>query len=183
MKVFAAGALGAAIIALAASGYFFFIQTPAPPLPLGEEVPSSALTAARTAPQGMQEYNDGQYKFSLLYLESLQVSSVDEGGGASTITFQNPTAGQGFQVFVVPFFESQISDERFLRDIPTGVRDNAEDITVDGAQGVAFYSKDIMLGDTREVWFIKNNYLYEVTTLRPLEADLLEVLKTWTFLE
>lgn len=45
-----------------------------------------------------------------------------------------------------------------------------------------FFSKNIALGDTREVWFIKNGYLYEVTTLKSLDAWLTQILQTWKFL-
>ena len=182
MKIFGAVTLGVAVCAVAGYFLFIFIQAPAAPTPPADETVSTHALA-RVVPQGMREYNDGRYKFSLLYPEALEVNAVDEGGGASTITFQNPSAGQGFQIFIVPFFEAQITDERFKRDVPSGVRTNVEEVMVDGAKGSAFYSRDLVLGETREVWFIKGGYLYEVTTLKALEADLLEVLKTWQFLE
>lgn len=43
-------------------------------------------------------------------------------------------------------------------------------------------SKDAVLGDTREVWFIRNGYLYEVTTLKPLEGWLQDIVQTWKFI-
>jgi len=143
---------------------------------------TAALTAPRTAPAGYKEYYDAHYRFSLFYPESLTVQKFDEGGGAATIIFQNPGEAKGFQVFVVPYDGEQVSEERFRQDIPSGVRRNVQDVVVDGAKGAAFYSADPILGETREVWFIKNGHLFEVTTLKVLEADLLEVLGTWKFI-
>ena len=133
-------------------------------------------------PASYKKYQNAKYGFSILYPETLAQKEIDEGGNASTITFQNPAAGEGFQIFVVPFQGEQVSEERFRRDIPSGVKKNIEAVIVDGANGVAFYSTDLGLGETREVWFIKNGYLFEVTTLKILEADLLEVLRTWRFI-
>ena len=133
-------------------------------------------------PAGYKKYQNAKYGFSILYPETLAQKEIDEGGNASTITFQNPAEGKGFQIFVVPYSGGQISEERFRSDVPSGVRKNIEEVTVDGAKGAAFYSMDAFLGETREVWFIKNGYLFEVTTLKALEADLLEVLRTWKFI-
>ena len=180
--------LGVVVLAslAVASVYFLFFASPVSKNGATDvniaSTTDQAVVSVRAVPPGMREYTDQRYKFSLLYPEALEVNTVDEGGGASTITFQNPSAGQGFQIFIVPFFEEQITDERFKRDVPSGVRTNVEEVMVDGAKGSAFYSRDLVLGETREVWFLKGGYLYEVTTLKALEADLLEVLKTWQFL-
>ena len=130
-------------------------------------------------PAGYKKYQNAKYGFSILYPETLAQKEIDEGGNASTITFQNPAEGKGFQIFVVPYEGEQVSEERFRQDIPSHVRKNTEEVIVDGGKGAAFYSTDLGLGDTREVWFIKNGYLFEVTTLKALEADLLEMLRTW----
>ena len=136
----------------------------------------------RSAPLGSREYRDFAHQFSLFYPEALTVQEIDEAGGGSTILFQNPEAGVGFQIFIVGYSEPVVTEERFKKDIPSGVQTNKEDIIVDGAKGVAFYSLDLGLGETREAWFIKNGFLYEVTTPKPLEAHLLEVLKSWKFI-
>jgi hypothetical protein len=38
------------------------------------------------------------------------------------------------------------------------------------------------MGDAREVWFIKSGYLFEVTTYKPLDSWLSQILQTWKFL-
>lgn len=136
----------------------------------------------RTVPPGMKEYNNAQYQFSFFYPETLRVEEFDEGGGAATITFQNSTEGKGFQVFIAPYGEPQVSEERFKKDLPSGVRLGLSDMSIDGVTAAAFYSKNAILGETREVWFIHNGFLYEVTTLKSFEVWLSDILDTWQFL-
>lgn len=145
---------------------------------------SSSTEKLVSKPQaGWKQYQSERYGFSIDYPEGLIVKEFDEGGNASTITFQNIKESKGFQIFVVPFSGNEITDERFKKDVPSGVRTNTENITIDGASGAAFYSKDPILSQTREVWFIKNNFLYEVTTIREHEAWLLEIMNTWRFIK
>jgi hypothetical protein len=129
----------------------------------------------------MREYQSTAYHFSLLYPNYLKVSTFDEGGGATTITFQNPEKGQGFQIFIVPYGESQVSEQRFKYDEPSGVRNNLKNIVVDGASGDAFYSTDATIGETREVWVVHGGFLYEITTHKLLDAWLGGILQTWRF--
>ena len=77
---------------------------------------------------------------------------------------------KGFQIFIVPYTGSQVTEARFKQDEPSGARTSFSDVTVDGAAGAAFDSTDVALGETREAWFIHGGYLFEVTTLKPLES-------------
>jgi hypothetical protein len=162
----------AAAIALVFGGYYFY--------PQGDE--TGVVRVERELPAGSREYESERYGFSLFYPETLEVKEFDEGGNASTIIFQNPKEGIGFQIFVVPYAETQISDERFRKDVPSEVRTELENISIDGATGAAFYSKDLMLAETREVWFIKDGFLYEITTLREQSSWLSHIMETWLFI-
>lgn len=133
-------------------------------------------------PEGWKEYRSSAHHFSLSYPEELLVSEHSEGGGASTIIFQNIEQGIGFQIFVVPYTEQQISEERFKKDVPSGVRMDLENIIIDTATRATFYSLDAFLGETREIWFIKDGWLYEVTTLRALDQWLSDVMLSWRFI-
>lgn len=136
----------------------------------------------RVAPAGMREYRSTAYHFSLFYPQELTVGERPEGGGAATITFQNVEKGEGFQIFITPYNESQVSEERFRQDVPSGVRESLTNVVVDGATGAAFYSTSIALGATREVWFVHDGFLYEVTTLKPLDTWLGKIIQTWEFI-
>lgn len=142
---------------------------------------SGTFSAKRDTPFGQRLYESDTYSFSLLYPMGLQVSETVEGAGASTIVFQDARSGKGFQIFVVPYKEPQVSPERFARDIPSGVIEAMRDITIDGATAASFYSQHTLLGETAEIWFVHDGFLYEVTTLAPLDDWLSEIMLTWRF--
>ena len=178
-------------------GYFVYTSPRTPPAATPYELAFPELASAptvptansigqpyvveRIAPAGMREYKSAAYHFSLFYPQELAVEERQEGGGATTITFQNVEKAEGFQLFIVPYTEPQVSAERFKRDVPSGVRNNLTNIMVDDATGAAFYGADTALGDTREVWFVRGGFLYEVTTLKPLDTWLDSIIQTWKF--
>ena len=143
---------------------------------------TSAVSAPtrRMPPAGTKEYKNARYGFSFLYPSDLSVATFPEGGGA-TITFQNVEKAEGFQIFITPYSEPQVSEKRFRQDVPSGVRKSLTNISVDGATGAAFYSTNAELGATREVWFVRGGFLYELTTLKPLDRWLGTIVKTWKF--
>ena len=52
------------------------------------------------------------------------------------------------------------------------VRNDQTETSVDGAQALAFHGFDAVMGQTYEVWFIKGDLLYEVSTYKELEPGL-----------
>lgn len=143
---------------------------------------SSPVDSGRDVPRGMKEFRSEMYRFSLLHPESMKVQITDEGQGASTITFEDTQMHTGFQLFIVPYLDARVSEERFRMDIPSGIRRNMKDVAIDGAAGASFESVHDLLGETAEVWFVSNGYLYEATTLKSLEEVLSQVLSTWQFI-
>lgn len=95
------------VLALGAGLYWF---SPNLPLPNPHDV-RDRNSNIRAVPESFREYRSERYAFSLLYLEDLSVKEYDEGGGASTITFENAETLQGFQIFIVSFVEPQITEE------------------------------------------------------------------------
>lgn len=171
-------------------GYFFYTKISPAPVPNApaQDIAPATDTSLTTQPQkreppaGYSEYRSTLFAFSLFYPSSMKVSEFDEGGGAQSITFENAGDAIGFQIFIVPYKEHQVSSARFSQDVPTGVMKEPTNVTVDGVFGTMFYSQSLTLGDTREIWFINNGYLYEVTTLKTLDSWLIERMKTWMFI-
>ena len=171
--------LGALLVGV----FFFFSKDDVSVVPETPKVSETQdVIEKRIPPEGMLEYRSDAYKFSLFYPKNLKVVEMPEGDGAVTITFQDIKEARGFQVFILPYFEPQVSEARFKKDIPSGVRANLTNIKIDSAVGASFDSKDLFLGDTYEIWFIKNNYLYEVTTLKGLDIWIRDILNTWEFI-
>jgi hypothetical protein len=147
-----------------------------------EESRAAPARCGQSAGASCVEFRSAQYHFSVFTSDQKQVNTYDEGGGAATFTFENFDTVHGFQIFVVPYSGTQITDARFAKDEPSGVRTGLTNVTVDGAPGAAFYSYDQNLGDTYEVWFIHGGYLYELTTLKALAPNMQERLATWKFI-
>jgi len=138
--------------------------------------------APRTLPSGMQEYRNATYHLSLFYPNDLSVKTYDEGAGASTVTFQDVSTAQGFQMFIVPYSQQQISTARFQEDEPSGVMQSPLNIKIDGIAATSFYSTNAALGDTAEIWFLRGGYLYEVTAPKSEAAWFSEIMNTWQFI-
>ena len=83
---------------------------------------------------------------------------------------------------MAPIAGNTITKERFRTDEPSGVRNDEKEASVDGAPGIAFHGFDPRIGQTYEVWFVKDTMLYEVVTYKPLEPWLSELLATWRFI-
>lgn len=171
-----------AVIGVSALGLLLYVYIFAPASRPDENTPVSA-SVTRVPSAGTREYKSFLFRFSLLYPDDLQVKQNANEGSKTTIVFENSKTGRGFQIFVIPYKEDKISPERFKMDVPLGVRNDPVDIIIDGTAATMFYSKNTALGDTREVWFIKNGFLYEVTTYRELDTWLSVIMKTWRFLE
>ncbi len=140
------------------------------------------LKPPRQAPVGELEYRDTAYRFALFYSYSLQVNQYNEGGGARTVVFQNPAGAQGFQVYITPYAQDVVDTTQFKKDEPSGVQLAPKAVSIDGAKGTSFYCKEASLGDTAEIWFIHDGYLYEVSTFKAGAPLLNDVMQSWEFL-
>lgn len=164
------------------TGYFFYKNTrEMPPLtfPLlqtEEQLPENKLDAPLEP-----SYRNRQFHFSLSHDPLLTVREVNKSG-ALTVVFQGTAGSEGFQVFAVPYTQTQITEAQFRKDVPSGVRVGAEQILIDEVRAEKFYSRSD-IGETVEIWFINKGILYEVTTYKELEPWLVQIMNTWKFLK
>ena len=75
-----------------------------------------------------------------------------ERGHALTVAFQKNAGEEGFQIYVAPIKGTQITEERFLMDEPSGVRKDQTETSIDGAQALAFHGFDAVMGQTYVVY-------------------------------
>jgi hypothetical protein len=149
---------------------------------VSNKMASGPLLPSRMPPPGFQEYRNIVYRFSIFYPISLSVKEVNEGNGVSTVIFQNVKDAKGFQIFIVPYEANQVSRERFQKDEPSEIMNDPNNLNIDGAIATMFLSRNLALGATREVWFIKNGYLFEVTAPQTLDNWLGYIMQTWKFI-
>ena len=168
-------------IVIAAIGASFYFYNKFSPQPRIIEPNGSAPLFDSPVLDGMKTYKSTILHFELTYPQDL---SVKEYGDAdtSTIVFEDSTGQRGFQVFVVPYTGDTVSDKRFKMDEPSGVMKEPTQVLIDGAQATAFWSSNTLFGETREVWFIKNGLLYEVTTYKDLDSWLAGIMASWHFI-
>jgi hypothetical protein len=129
-----------------------------------------------------KEYRNKDYGFSVDYPAQIPPQEFHYRGHALTVLFQSADGEPGFQIAVAPINGTTITPERFKADEPSGVQLDLHDTTIDGAPGITFIGFDANVGQTREIWFIHNKFLYEVTTYKELDSDLFEIMKTWRFI-
>lgn len=132
--------------------------------------------------EGTLRYTHPERSFSLMFPKELAVHNVDEGNRSETIVFQKPGEQVGFQIFITPYSEPDITKERLELDVKGGVVDEPTEVVIgSGQRALVFWSNDPVIGRLREVWFIHGGFLYEVTTYAPLDEWLSEIMSTWEF--
>jgi hypothetical protein len=141
----------------------------------------SVATTTRAVPPGEREYRSNQFTFSILYPQALAVQEHTESADQTTVVFEDRASAQGFQIYILRYVGDQVSEGQFKTDIPSGVRKNVVNGSLDGALASRFDSFDARLGDTREVWILHGGYLYEITSPKALEPLVEQVLETWKF--
>ena len=189
-------AIGFVIVA-GAAGYYFLHSSARQPLVDAAATATSTLsavesTARAAAPvsrpttndtgQGKRNYSNGTFHFSILYPDTLSAKEYKEQGGALTVSFQDANPNEGFEVYIAPYTDKQITAQRFKMDEPSGAFVQPTDVLVDGTPGTMFFGHNAMMGDTREVWFIHRGFLYEVATYKELDTWLAGIMQTRKFI-
>jgi len=147
------------------------------PPPLSQSTPTT-----QQATEGMLAYKNAAFHFGLLFPDNLQATEYKEQDGAVTVSFQDTKTDKGFEVYVTPYTDKQITPQRFKLDEPSGVMQTPTDIVVDGKRATMFFGNNSIMGDTREVWFIHGGFLYEVTTYKDFDSWLAGIMQTWKFI-
>jgi len=153
------------------------VAAPADSAPLATSTPQTEAVGADT-----RRYKNATFHFSLVYPNRLQALENKEKGGALTVTFEDPDTNEGFEVYITPYAEDSVTRERFMTDEPSGVYQEPVDVVIGGVRATMFFGSNPLMGDTREVWFIKGGYLYEVVTYKELDTWLGGIMSSWKFI-
>lgn len=128
-------------------------------------------------------FTDSQYKFSFEYPKNFTATKFQEGEYGNTILVSRKESQESFQIFISPFDEpGPLTAERVSQDLPDMVIESPENrVLKNGAVALIFFSEESSIGKTREVWFIHNEYLYQVSTYKELDSLVADILGTWKF--
>lgn len=147
---------------------------------LGTKFPDTEPGSVRTI-EKTKMYENTSRGFSLKFPENLSVKEYDEGDGTKTIVFENAENKNSFQIFFTPYLGDTITKSRILKDVPSGQFTSPVEVVLgDGTHALAFVSTQTV-GKMREVWFIRDGFLYEVTTFDDLDSWLAGIMQSWVF--
>lgn len=138
--------------------------------------------------QYTQTYSNEEYRFSFKYPEGFTVAtipSIGEGeGGGETILVESSDKKVGIQILISSYgFDVDITEAMVRSDIPEMKIENVQEVEIgSGRKGVAFISDNQAFnGQSREVWFVFNSNLYQISTYAKYDEFLKKIFATWTF--
>jgi hypothetical protein len=143
---------------------------------------TGSLQAPLNVPTGYKEYRNKHYGFSVYYPAEIPPQELPDRDDQLTVLFQGAAGQPGFEIYVAPTKDTKITSQRFRLDEPSGIIREQHDTTIDGVPATTFFGFNAAVGETREIWFIHNHFLFEVTTYKELEPWLNEIMSTWRFI-
>jgi hypothetical protein len=122
--------------------------------------------------------------FSFSYPSDFAVGQFGNADG-ETIVVQNSDKRAGFQISIRSTDENiQMTKQRIQEDLPNLQVKNPQPVQLgdNAGQGLAFISdNEAFGGNSREVWFTFDGYLYQISTYASQTPLLQKVLSTWQF--
>ena len=151
-------------------------------------VPEVAETEIEKIDESKNSFFHPQYKFSLNYPSDMNSTNFTEGGGEQ-ILFQDSSNDRWFQMYITPWDEGDnLSVDRIRQDLPDLLIQSPQTVILGpkqadgvGPRAVIFFGEQDGLGETREVWFVRGDFLYQITTFKRLDSFLAEILSTLQF--
>ena len=115
--------------------------------------------------------------FSFNYPSDFKIGTFAEGEGQVVLGQNQKTketcpsealcAGGWFQFFTTEFDEEgPLTSERIKKDLPDMVIENPQEILIGKEKNIPalLFSSENQTGKTREVWFVYNEYMFQVST-------------------
>ena len=122
--------------------------------------------------------------FSFSYPAQFTINSFTEENGAEVVIAERSGKNGVFQIYIAPFDEEgALTKERISRDVSDMAIDDPQTALIGSEKTPAllFWGNDSTIGKTREVWFAREGYLYQVSAAAALDNVLTQVMATWRF--
>ena len=178
--------IGLLLLTLILSTFYFLPRSA--PSGTGSQTSTSTpdVAAIISSYQYTQEYSDSSYRFSFKYPEGFTVTvvpSAEEGQG-ETVLIESSDNKVGVQIIISPYgSDADITAEMIARDIPELKISDAQPVEIGPSRkGLAFMSDNpAFSGKSREVWFVFNKNLYQISTYAENDEFLKKMFSTWQF--
>lgn len=119
----------------------------------------------------LNAYQNDTYGFSFALSEGATTTSVPDESG-ETILIQGKV-----QIYIMPFDEDIVlTAERIKKDIPDLKMGDEKSAKVGETSAVSFTDLD---QNTREIWFVRGGYLYQVSSVSADEKVTEEIMESW----
>ncbi len=128
-----------------------------------------------------KKYTNTFRRFSLEYPKEMTFEEINEGGLRRTVLFSDKNSEKSFQIYFKPYDGEQIMQSTILGDVSSGKFTQPTEVVINQKIKALIFFSTTNLGEMREIWFIHDRYLYEITTYKELDLWLSEILKTWEF--
>lgn len=113
--------------------------------------------------------------FTLEYPADFVVSKTAIDGG-ETVVFKKPAPKSGFQIFISPYAEKAGLNSVIQAAFPDLPIEGMQEVVIgDNIHALIFWSSDPSIGKTRELWFVRDGYLFQVTAYPELDSLLAEI--------
>lgn len=139
-------------------------------------------SAPYVVPALSKPYTNSKHHFSLMLPDDFTVSesSID---GKDTVVFQN-SKSEGIQITISPYDDIKVlTADMIEKELPDMKVSDAEPVEIGMYnKGVAFKSdNDAFDGASREVWFVFDSKLYQISTYERFDKLLQKMFETWRF--
>ncbi|KKS33122.1 MAG: hypothetical protein UU95_C0040G0001 [Parcubacteria group bacterium GW2011_GWC2_42_12] len=136
--------------------------------------------------QYTETYLNADYGFSFKYPKDFAVSEI-AGDASEVVLVQNIAKNIGIQILITPNDESDsdITAEAIHEKIPDLKISEPQEVLVgENRKGLAFKSDNEAFGGTsREVWFIFNGNVYQISAYAEFDELLKGLFGTWEFMK
>lgn len=144
-------------------------------------------TLRSSVPSGKEEYVHPSPVFSILHPSAFSSTWFEEGGSDVVLLQKKGRSDEGgvtIQITVSSYDEptSSFTLERIKKDVgDIDIRKPQEVTAGKTGKGVTFLSSDILDSESREVWFVRDGWLYQISAPTQLEDTVYNVLSSIRF--
>lgn len=135
--------------------------------------------------QDKQVYVDLNGRFSIEIPSDFTSNTFEQLDTASNLQYEvtvfvGEKKEENFQLAISEYNDSDsISIAAIKRDNPDILMDDSHDIEIAGSRGVTFLDMESKNNPQRNVWFINNGHLYQITTYRSFDTKMSDILSSW----